>query len=230
MNRIAVSRRDVLRLAALGALSPTAWISSALAKGDLPTVQGIHDASGSVTVNARSAQRGVPVKLGDRVATGDKSQAVVVIGKDAFLLRSNTNVVFEAEPQRTGVLAAVVIATGKLLSVYAKRTAGEAGVTLRAPNATIGIRGTGAYVEAHDARSYLCLCYGEAAVGGPAVANPALIKTTHHENPVWIEERGGVLKVEKAPMLEHTDEELILLEKLTGREPPFVAMGLTGRY
>jgi hypothetical protein len=38
------------------------------------------------------------------------------------------------------------------------------------------------------------------------------------------------MKLEKAPIIAHTDEELIMLEKLNGREPPFVAMGLTGRY
>jgi hypothetical protein len=38
------------------------------------------------------------------------------------------------------------------------------------------------------------------------------------------------MKVEAGPFMNHTDDELIMLEKLTGREPPFVAMGLTGKY
>ena len=40
----------------------------------------------------------------------------------------------------------------------------------------------------------------------------------------------GVVTVEKAGFVNHNDAELIMLEKLNGREPPFVAMGLTGRY
>jgi hypothetical protein len=38
------------------------------------------------------------------------------------------------------------------------------------------------------------------------------------------------MKAEAGPFMNHTDDELIMLEKLTGREPPFVAMGLTGKY
>ena len=47
---------------------------------------------------------------------------------------------------------------------------------------------------------------------------------------MWLDERGGIMKVEKAGFVDHNDDELIMLEKLTGREPPFVKLGLTGRY
>jgi hypothetical protein len=228
-----LSRRELLQCAGLSALGATGWmgyLSAALAKGDLPTVQGLHDVKGSVSINGRASQRGAALKPGDRVVTGDGGQAILVVGKDALLLRANTNVLIESDPKTPGVLSGLAVAAGKVLSVFAKRVAGESGVSIRAPNATIGIRGTGAYVEIHDGRSYLCLCYGEAALDGKGVTTPSIIKTTHHESPVWLDDRSGVLKVEKGPMLDHNDEELILLEKLTGREPPFVAMGLTGRY
>ena len=39
-------------------------------------------------------------------------------------------------------------------------------MAIKPPNATIGIRGTGAYIEVHEGRTYFCLCYGKAEVGG----------------------------------------------------------------
>jgi hypothetical protein len=229
-NRL--SRRTHLkRLSALGLLGPagiSGLIQDVLAKGDLPATPGINALSGSATVNGQSARVGSAVKSGDKVTTGKGSYAVVVVGKDAFLLRDSTSVVFEQSKATPGVLDSVLLATGRVLSVFDKRADG--GVRIKAANATIGIRGTGCYIEIHDGRTYFCLCYGEAAIDGVGMAQSKIIKTTHHESPVWLDDRGGVMKVESAGFVNHNDDELIMLEKLGGREPPFVAMGLTGRY
>ena len=226
------SRRTTLKqLAALGLLGPagiSGFIQEALAKGDSPVVSGIQSLTGSATINGRDAKVGSAVNPGDKVATGKDSLAVVVVGKDAYLLRDGTNVTFEQSKSRPGVLETVLISTGKVLSVFAKRTDG--GVRVRAANATIGIRGTGCYIEVQDTRTYFCLCYGEAAIDGVGMAQSKIIKTTHHESPVWLDDRGGVMKVENSGFVNHNDSELIMLEKLCGREPPFVALGLTGRY
>ena len=226
------SRRTTLKqLAALGVLGPagiSGFISEALAKGDAPAASGIHSLTGSATINGQDAKVGSAVKPGDKIATGKGSLAVVVVGKDAYLMRDNTHVVFEQSVAKPGVLEGVLISTGKLLSVFAKRTDGI--VKVRAANATIGIRGTGCYLEVQDTRTYFCLCYGEAAIDGAGMTQSKIVKTTHHESPVWLDDRGGVMKVESAGFVNHNDNELIMLEKLCGREPPFVALGLTGRY
>ena len=226
------SRRNYLKqLAALGLLGPagiSGLIQDALAKGDLPAIAGVNTLSGSATVNGQAAKVGTAVKPGDTVATAKGSYAVIVVGKDAFMLRDNTRVVFEQDKEKPGVLQSVLIATGKVLSVFDKRA--EKGVGIRSPNATIGIRGTGCYIEIHDGRTYFCLCYGEAAIDGAGMAQTKVIKTTHHESPVWLDDRGGVMKVENAGFVNHNDDELIMLEKLTGREPPFVKLGMTGKY
>ncbi len=226
------SRRTHLKqLAAVGLLGPaglSGLIQDVLAKGDLPAVSGINSLSGNASVNGQAAKVGTPVKPGDRVATSSGSYAVVVVGKDAYLLRDRTTVIFEESKSNPGLLASVLIATGKVLSVFNKR--GDKGVSIKLPNATVGIRGTGCYIEVQEGRSYFCLCYGEASIDGPGMPNAAVIKTTHHENPVWISDRGGIMNVEKAGFVNHNDDELIMLEKLNGREPPFVALGLTGRY
>ncbi|MEO8104152.1 MAG: hypothetical protein ABI790_16660 [Betaproteobacteria bacterium] len=226
------SRRDHLKqLAALGLLGPAGLcglIQDVLAKGDLPAAAGVNSLTGSATVNGQAAVVGTAVKPGDKVATGKGSLAVIVVGKDAFLLRDSTSVVFEQNKEKPGVLENVLIATGKVLSVFDKRA--EKGVRLRAANATIGIRGTGCYIEIHEGRTYFCLCYGEAAIDGAGMPQTRIIKTTHHESPVWLDDRGGIMKVENAGFVNHNDDELIMLERLAGREPPFVKLGLTGKY
>jgi hypothetical protein len=154
---------------------------------------------------------------------------VVLVGKDAYLLRDNSTIVLEESKALPGLLGEVAVLTGKVLSVLEKRLRDQR-VQYRVPNATIGIRGTGFYVEIYPERTYFCLCYGEAAIDGKGMSEPKIVKTTHHESPLWLDDRGGSMKVEAGPFMNHTDDELIMLEKLTGREPPFVAMGLTGKY
>ena len=228
----ALRRRWLKSAAALGLLGPagiSGLIQEALAKGDLPITQGIQSLTGTVTVNGQPAKVGMPVKVGDRVATGAKSSAVVLVGKDAYLLRDNSTIVLEESKALPGLLGEVAVLTGKVLSVLEKRLRDQR-VQYRVPNAAIGIRGTGFYIEIYPERTYFCLCYGEAAIDGKGMSEPKIVKTTHHESPLWLDDRGGSMKVEAGPFMNHTDDELIMLEKLTGREPPFVAMGLTGKY
>lgn len=184
-------------------------IREALAMGSRPIAPGIHDIRGSVKLNGKPAQPGELVRRGDSVTTGTSGQAVLVIERDAFMLRENTQVVFGEE----AVKQALRLITGKILSVFAQ---GEHRVLI--PNATIGIRGTGAYLEAVEAeRNYFCLCYGETiveTVGGQR----ASYRTGHHESPRFLYRDRGIVP---APMFNHTDAELIMLESLVGRYPPF---------
>jgi hypothetical protein len=220
-DRFAGARRKWLeRMVASGALLGAGgiggWISRALANGDLGGKQGIVRLDGSATVNGKPAREGSAVALGERVATGSRSQAVLVIGQDAFLMRADTVIETTA---REGVLSSLLISTGKVLSVFSKKP-----LAIHAANATIGIRGTGAYVEVDPADVYFCLCYGEAVVQGPGMADK-LVQTTHHEHPMLLRENGRTLEASDAGFRNHTDAELIMLEALVGREPPFVKAG-----
>jgi hypothetical protein len=223
MHDVSDRRRKLLRyLAASGALGAggvSGWISRALASGDLPATPGVNRLEGTATVNGKPARVGTPVEMGDRVATGPGSQAVIVLKGDAFLLRSQT--VIEVQG-RDGVLSSLLIGTGKVLSVFAKKP-----VAVKAANATIGIRGTGAYIEVEPKSVYFCLCYGEADVAGPGMAGVRNVKTEHHEQPLMLRDDAGAMRVEPGPFLNHTDDELILLESLVGRQPPFMK---DGRY
>ena len=208
-------KRDLLRwMAAAGAASASGLVSRALAKSDIPP--GVNKLEGSIQVNGLDARVGTPVQVGDRVATGTKSQAVVVLGKDAFLMRSQTSIEFKGEG---GLLHDMLVATGSVLSVFSKKP-----VEIRAANASIGIRGTGAYLEVLPEEVYFCLCYGDAVVAGPHMADK-LVHTTHHEEPLIIRMDGTVMTAEPGPFRNHTDAELVMLEALCGREPPFMKDG-----
>lgn len=214
-------RRAWLRaLAAGGAAAFGGWIARALAKGDLKP--GIQQLEGTVQVNGRPAAVGTPVALGDRVSTGSDSRAVVVLNQDAFLMRANTTL----ELKGRGILSELLVSTGKVLSVFSKKP-----LAIKAANATIGIRGTGAYLEVEPESIYFCLCYGEAVVEGPGMAEK-LVKTTHHEQPMLLTEAGGVMAAQAGPFRNHTDAELTMLEALVGREPPFLKNGVypAGKY
>jgi hypothetical protein len=217
-------RRELLRLLAAGGLGTLgAHISAALASGDRPP-RGLHRLQGTATVNDKDARPGTPVRVGDRVATGPRSQAIVVVGTDAFLMRSTTRIEIVGNE---GVLSGLTVAAGRVLSVFAHKP-----VAIRAGNATIGIRGTGAYLEIEPANVYFCLCYGEALVEGPGMAGARHVKTTHHESPLLLSEEGGIMRVDPGPFRNHTDAELVLLESLVGREPPFAKGGQypAGKY
>jgi hypothetical protein len=211
-----MKRRDWLkRIGAFGAAGASGLISEVLAKGDLPP--GLARLEGGATVNGRDARIGTPVAVGDRIVTARGSQAVIVVGADAFLLRSQTTIEIGGNQ---GALSSLLITTGKVLSVFSKKP-----VAIKAASATIGIRGTGAYVEVNPDSVYFCLCYGEALVEGPGMANAREVKTTHHESPLLLRDDGGIMKVEAGPFQNHSDAELILLESLVGREPPFMKGG-----
>src|SRR5262249_53429382 len=148
----------------------------------------------------------------DTIEVGKEAVAAFVVGRDAFLLRSNSH----ADLMGSGtVVAAVQLLTGALLSVF---DGGEhRPSTATAP---VGIRGTGAYMEAEPLRTYFCLCYGEAEVGPSGSARTEKYSTTHHESPKYIYGDGRRNAIVPASVSNHTDAELILLESLGGRTPP----------
>lgn len=188
----------------------------ALAAGSVE--KGIHRIRGDVRVNGTPAKEGQDVRAGDVVTTGGASEAVFVAGKDAFLVREHSRVEVEGTSGSL-LLTGLRIVSGAVLSVFAP---GE-GKAVRTPTATIGIRGTGAYVEARSDRSYVCICYGEAQIASsmdPAARET--IRTSHHEQPRYVMGMGAPQMLMGAPVINHTDIELGFLESLVGRRPPFL--------
>lgn len=212
------------RLAAAGLLGSAGiggLIRDALALGDKPVAPGIHRTSGEVTLNGRPARPGMAVGSGDTLVTGTGAQAIYVIGQDAYLQREKSTVGFAAELAGGKTIAVMRVVTGKILSVFGK---GEK--KLLTASATIGIRGTGCYIEAEENRVYFCLCYGSAEVRPSAdPKHVERIKTRHHDHPIYIHRDSSMPTMVDASVINHSDAELELLENLVGRWPPFYRAG-----
>jgi hypothetical protein len=56
-------------------------------------------------------------------------------------------------------------------------------------------------------------------VGDPKAGET--VRTTHHDQPRYIYPKGMPRMIERAPVINHTDAELVLLESLVGRKVPF---------
>lgn len=217
-------RAAILKLAAAGAFGAgglLGLVRDALSAGSLPATPGFRRLKGPVGVDATRASIGLNVKPGQTVMTGVGGEAVFIVGPDAFLQREKTKVMFE----ESGGAQIMRVLTGSILSVFGKGRDGTRNLKIVTPTATIGIRGTGCYIEAEAAQTYFCLCYGEAEVaptGDPR--QQEVIKTTHHEHPIIIHAAGDKMMV-PAGVINHSDDELILLENSVGRWPPFYGQG-----
>ncbi len=208
--RVLSRRRLLLGAAAL------LLVRDALAAGNIE--RGVYRVRGEARINGAPAREGMDVKPGDGVTTAAGGEIVFVVNRDAFLLRANSRV-----EVGSGAADVFRIVTGALLSVY------QPGLpkTLRAQTATIGIRGTAVYVESAADKTYVCTCYGEAElVPDHDPAARETVKTAHHDQPRYIMAAGAPQMIMRAPVVNHTDAELVLLESLVGRKVPFEP----GRY
>lgn len=180
----------------------------------LPAGQSIYETSGAVTVNGRAATAATRIGAGDRIETARGAQLIFVVGADAFIMRENTRLELAGKDPVVGTLR---LTTGALLSVF-----GRGAKRLTTATATIGVRGTGLYVESDPDRSYICNCYGTidiAPADDPSVTERIVSK--HHDAPRYVLKAGAARRIQPAGFINHTDLELTLIETLVGRTPPF---------
>jgi hypothetical protein len=214
------ARRRALLVFAAGIGLPAA-VRLALAQSSAK--QGVRTVQGDMRINGKPAEVGTLVRPGDAIVLGDGAVATFVVGQDAFLMRENSR----AELIGSGVLvSALQLVTGKLLGVFGSGRERR----LVTATASIGIRGTGAYMEAETARTYFCLCYGTADVAATMGGARESYSTRHHESPRYIYGDGRERAIVPASVANHTDSELILLESLVGRSPPQSFMDSPVRY
>lgn len=213
-------RKTLLTLAAAGALGAggmMGFMQRALAAGSLPATPGFRHIKGPVAVDNQRAAIGQVVRPGQTVTTGPGGEAAYILGSDAFLQRENTRVSFE---DSTGVATMRVI-TGKILSVF-----GKGNRQIVTNTVTVGIRGTGCYVEAEETRTYFCLCYGDADLAPKAdPKRKETLHAEHHERPLYIGNQAGAGLISAAGLINHTDVELTMLENSLGRWPAFYGKG-----
>lgn len=186
----------------------------------LPSGRSIYRIAGSATVDGQPAT--LETRIGGRstLETGKNSEIVYAVGESAFVLRSESRVILETAQPDSLVLTGLRVLSGKILSVFASKKP----LQIKAATATIGIRGTGVYIEADPEQTYFCTCYGVADVA--ATKDPESSETItalHHDRPVYITSGGQPGRnIRSAPFINHTDQELMMIETLVGRQPPFV--------
>jgi len=219
-------RRLLIQMLAAGLFTGTAASQEALAQilgsppSKLPEGKSIYRISGEVTVDGKKADLGTKIAGGSNIQTGRDSELVYAVGESAYIARPNTQIIVETAAQDAGIVTGLKLLAGKLLSVFPSRRP----VQLQTKTASIGIRGTGVYLETDPEQTYFCTCYGVADVS--ALDDPSSKETvaaSHHDKPLYIvsgEPAGR--KIRAAPFINHTDQELMLIETLVGRQPPFV--------
>lgn len=210
----------------------------------LPSDKSIYRLSGQVAVNGKDAKLDTPIKTGDVVTTGKNSEVIFVVnGNNSMILRGDSHLVISSdkkknipqkteakkneprnterkvtEPESPSFISGLSLLAGKLLSVSRNTP-----IRVNTPTATIGIRGTGFYVTADPEQTYFCTCYGLTDVTSNFNPNSKeTIKADHHDKPVYIIKDSSGNNIRKAPLIDHTDQELTLIEALVGRTTPFV--------
>ena len=217
-------RKYLVKLLTMSALTATpmgvlhaAWWGSTPKK--LPDDKSIFSLEGDVRVNNKPADLTTRIAGGDVVSTKRNSEVVFAVGGDSFILRSDSEMEIEGGGFFVDTLRML---TGSVLSVFGKRS-GQQQLTMNSATATIGIRGTGVYMESEPGLTYLCTCYGQVGLyASDDLDDSELITATHHDAPKYItDKKVRGTSIRPAPFKNHTDAELKILESIVGRAVPF---------
>lgn len=208
-QRAMISRREFLALA--GALLPL----PALAQAGL-----VHELSGEVLINGYPMARSSAIFAGQTIATGRDGRIWFTVGTDAYFLRPGSELRLRAASARGTVIDALRLVSGALGATFGRGRPRA----VHTRTVTIGIRGTGVYVEAMPEATYACNCFGAAeiysAASGAMMERVQVAAVNHvarriHRDPVM------GMRIVEAPFERHSNEEIIRLEALAGRPNPF---------
>lgn len=222
---LSVTLARFAQFAPLAALSsPSFAVDLGLGKipKELPDNKSIFEMKGQVYVNGQLADEDTFIKADALVKTGSNSYVIFKVGEDAHILRENSNLQLQGD---NAIETGLNLITGKLLSVFGERNE-QKQHTIRTTTATIGIRGTGVYAESDSDKSYLCTCYGKTQIRANGDSSQfENIESSHHDAPRFIlKDPDNKKLIIPAPVFNHTDEELILIEAIVGRTSPISAI------
>ena len=186
----------------------------------LPADRSIYRLNGEVSVNGKPATLKTRIAGNETIETGRNSEVVFVNGASSFILRESSRMSLGQQTSNNVVTSALRLFTGKILAVFGPNIPQRISTT----TATIGIRGTGIYAETDPEQTYFCTCYGVTDINSNNDPNSRKTVTSrHHDEPLYILAKPKDGKaIRKAPFINHTDQELMLIETLVGRSPPFV--------
>lgn len=211
-------RRSFLQAAA-------AWTAAGSLGGAQAQSRGnVVELMGDATVNGQRLTPRQSVQTGDQIATGPGSSLIFVIGSSAFHVRQNSMMTVERGATLNAV-SLLRLLTGAVVSVWGKGTSRQ----IITPTMTAGIRGTGVYTEIfadQGGRSYCCNCYGTVDI---ASGSDNTVSRSDYHQAFWGEvnpKEGRSLTPAKA--INHTDEELEFLARLTHQRTAWQISGKKG--
>jgi hypothetical protein len=211
-------RRNFLKSAA--AWTAAGGFDAALAQ----TRSNVVELVGDATLNGTRLWPQDTVQTGDTLTTGPGSMLIFVIGNSAFHMRQNSTLTVERGAS-IHLVSVLRLLTGAVVSVWGKGYSRQ----IIMPTLTAGIRGTGVYTEifaSQGDRNYLCNCYGTVDVqSGP---DHVVSQSDYHQS-FWgevVAKDGHYLTPGKA--INHTDEELEYLARLTGQRTNWQILGRKG--
>lgn len=194
----------------------------------LPAGRSVYQIHGHAWVNGNRIDENTRIGPNDTIKTARNSKLIFAVGSHAMLLRGGSHLVLQGDEKGiehdTPLINFLRLFSGALLSVSRHK-----GMQINTPAVTLGVRGTGVYLEAGADKTFFCDCYGEVDV---TANNDAQSKDTvtskHHDRPMFIFNDAAPGKAILSPydagvkpLYVHTDAELEMIEALVGRTPPF---------
>jgi hypothetical protein len=207
-----ITRRGFLSLA--GVLLP-------LPVGAQVAMGRVHQLSGEVLLNGYPLSRTSAIQPGQTVRTGGDGNVWFSVGGDAYFLRPGSELRLRSTDAGERLIDALRLVTGALGATFQRSNMRR---TIVAQTATIGIRGTGVYVEATPLETYACTCFGStemiSTASGTMMESVAVAAENHQARRIHRDPMMG-MRVVRASFERHTSQEMIRLESLVGRTNPF---------
>jgi hypothetical protein len=180
----------------------------------------VRERSGEVTLNDLPLSGQSALRAGQALRTGADGRVRFTLGSDAYFLRANSVLRLEASSALEPVVDLLRLVTGALGGTFARGMRRS----LITPTATIGIRGTGVYLESSRDLTYACTCFGATQISSTptgAMMESVAVSTENHQARFLHRESMMGMRIARAPFQNHTNEEMAGLEALAGRPNPF---------
>lgn len=174
----------------------------------------IHELEGDVFINRTRANNQSIIQAGDRLSVAYGGRLIFSMGDDSYLLQEGSSL--ELASRDNTVISGLRLLTGGLLSVFGDR---RSKTTIYTRTATIGIRGTGVYLNSQPDQLYFCTCYGHTELRAGALHEH--IRATHHHALHISGKSARRMTMAATEVTDHTDDDLRLLERYAGRQVPF---------
>ena len=203
------SRRRFLIAAALLPVATIIPIPALAATGKIHTIEG------DVFINQAKINSASVIKNGDEIVVSQAGKLVFSMGEDAFLVRGGTTLQVYSE-HGSLLVTALRLVTGAMLGVFGKR---KSTTRIYTNTATIGVRGTAVYAAVTKDKIYTCTCYGHTDLIVGLESEEVISK--HHNAHVVTTDGNNNAQMKAFEVIDHTDDELRMLEALVGRKPSF---------